>query len=342
MKKTYLLIVTFFLICALITAQDWTRTEIDIAKLGDGQTIVIDGVPDELWDNHEQFVLEIEDDNSYGVLPSIYETWFKMAWTDSSLLMILYRDDDDFADRWETGLEDWQSDRDEIFFDVNVNNLADGKGASDSQGDGQGSDYGHYQFTSIWVQGETEWSGSPSQWYHNAPFTFAYVIDGDEYYTEYEFPYSSLTINTELEPGADETFQGAEGVTFGLVVTVSDVDMSENPTDQTFRKFMRFVDEGGWEGMDSAAYVTMVGPIEVSVEDATYSNIAVYPNPASDYIMINNISAPVDIEIRNVIGQLILTRKDVGSSTKIDISMLSKGIYFMNIDDNITVKFITR
>ena len=326
----------------MLTAQDWTRTEIDIAKIGDGQEIIVDGVPDDLWDYHEQFDLEIEDDNNYGTFPTIYETWFKMAWTDSSLLMLLYRDDDDFADQWETGLADWQSDRDEIFFDVNVNTLVDGKGASDSQGDGQGADYGHYQFTSIWVQGQTEWVGSPNQWYHNAPFKFGYVIDGDEYYTEYEFPFSSLTINTDLVLGADPTFQGAEGVTFGLVVTVSDVDMSDNPTDETYRKFMRFVDEGGWDSMDSAAWVTMVGPIEVSVENETFDNIVVYPNPASDYIMITNISTPVDIEIRNVVGQLILTRRKVSSSTKIDISTLLNGVYFMNIDDYATVKFIVK
>ncbi len=341
MKKNYLLFAAL-LICSILTAQDeWTRTEINIVKLEDGSVPTIDGVVDALWADHEQFDILIEDDNTYFTLPSIYETWFKMTWNDSALFLLVYRDDDDFADQWETELADWQSDRDEIFFDVNVDNLVDGIGASDAQADGQGTDYGHYQFTSIWVQDQTEWSGNPGQWYHNAPFTFGYVLDGDEYYSEYEFPFSSLTINTDLLPDADPTFQGGDGVTFGFVITISDVDMSDNPTDETYRKFMRFVDEGGWDSMDSAAWVTMLAEAPpLSVENNNINNISVFPNPANYHIKISNISDPVDIEIRNIIGQFMMNRKNVLSTTEIDISKLSKGIYFITVDNNTTVKFV--
>ncbi|NJK87024.1 MAG: hypothetical protein HC906_14655, partial [Bacteroidales bacterium] len=155
------------------------------------------------------------------------------------------------------GLADWQSDRDEIFFDVNVGNLDDGIGASDAQQDATGAAYGHYQFTSMWQQNVESATYSPQQWYHNAPYVMGYIIDGDEYVTEYAFPFSSFTIDTELQPGADETFQPADGVTFGLEVVVSDVDMADEPTDETFRKFLRWADCNCWENMDAAGEVTL-------------------------------------------------------------------------------------
>ncbi|MBN2520679.1 MAG: hypothetical protein JXB17_09260, partial [Bacteroidales bacterium] len=300
MKKIYLLI-SALLLCSVIIAQDY---DLMIEKLADGEAPVIDGVVDALWDNHDQVDITIDDAEDYGIT-TINSAWFKMAWDDEALYLLLYRDDDDFATQWETGLADWQSDRDEIFFDVNVDELADGRGASDAQEGGTGAEFGHYQFTSIWVQDADEWSGSPGQWYHNAPFEFGYVLDGDEYYTEYKFPFSSLTINKELLPDADSTFQGGEGVIFGLVITISDVDMADNPTDQTFRKFMRWVDEGGWDTMDEAGRVLMSLPVAENVKNEYVNTYSTYPNPASDYIKISNISGSSDIQIFNVVGQLV-------------------------------------
>ena len=300
---------------------------------------VIDGVVDPVWDEIDAVNCEFEPTDDFGDA-SIFEGWFKMAWNDTAFFMLMYRDDDDFADQWETTLADWQSDRDEIFFDVHVDTLADGRGASDSQ---QGSSYGHYQFTSIWVQNATEWIGMPQQWYHNAPFYFGYVRTGDSYYTEYAWPFTSLTIDQAVLPGTDETFQAEAGVIFGLQVAIGDVDMYDNPTDETFRKWIKWVDEGGWDDMDDAGHVEL-GSEEITVPSLTESflaeNISVFPSPSGDFIQINGITKSSNIRIYNVTGGLVLSQDNVNSGTRINLVDLTQGVYFIRIVDGITLKFM--
>jgi hypothetical protein len=332
MKKVYLLIA----MCAVaftVVAQDLT-----IPKFADPP--VIDGNVDAVWDMIDPVYLEFEPDDDYGPA-TINEGWFKMGWNDSTLFLLMRRDDDDFADQWETGLEDWKSDRDEIFIDVNVDTLADGRGASDSQ---NGASYGHYQFTSIWVQDADEWVGNPNQWYHNAPFTFGYVFDTeDSYYTEYAFPFSSLTIDTELLPTADATFDGYPGVIFGFLPVIADVDMSDNPTDETFRKFLKWVDEGGWDTMDEAGQVELGADVISALGDSyTTGTITVYPSPAADYIQLNNLEKAVMVELYDVVGNLIMTQDNVDQGSRISISSLNSGIYFIRVDNEDAIMFIKK
>lgn len=58
--------------------------------------------------------------------------------------------------------------------------------------------------------------------------------------------------------------------------------------------------------------------------------LSIYPNPATDYIVIENIQTP--ITICNSIGQIILN--PIPCNGKIDISVLDKGIYFLRIEKN--------
>jgi len=291
--------------------------------------------------------LEVEqdpEDEGYFGPPTIYEGYFKMAWNDTALFMLVRRDDNEFADQWETGLQDWQSDRDEIFIDVNVDTLADGRGASNEQ-DGpsaNGSDYGHYQFTSIWVQDAATWVGMPNQWYHNAPFYFGYVLSGDAYFSEYAFPFSSLTIDTDLLPHADETFQGTEGVIFGLQVSMTDVDMIDNPQDESYRKFLMWIEDGGgWTEMDSAGHVELGADVISGIEESTgSSNFFAFPSPATDYIQVGNLTKPVTVEVYDVVGNLIIVQDNVSSDSRINLSSVYSGVYFLKVNDEVTIKFV--
>jgi hypothetical protein len=314
-------------------AQDLT-----IYKFADGKSPVIDGTVDAVWDMIDAVELTFEPTDDYGDA-SIYEGWFKMGWNADSLFLLMRRDDDDFANQWKTGLSDWQSDRDEIFFDVFTDTLADGRGASDSQ---SGASYGHYQFTSIWVQDAADWVGNPTQWYHNAPFKFGYSFDTDNsYFSEYAFPFSSLTIDTDLRPTGDATFQGEDGVTFGLQVAIGDVDMSDNPTDETFRKWLKWVDEGGWDDMDQAGMVLMDATIPSGLNEETVSiNIVAYPNPATDYIMIKNLVSCVDVEVYNMLGQKVLTQKNISAVSRLDVGSFAIGIYYIKLSSDETFKFV--
>ena len=332
MKKLFALLGFLLLSLAAFTQ------EITINKFEAGNAPVIDGEVDEVWDLVAAVDLTFEPTDDYGDA-SIDEGWFKMGWIDDTLFLLVRRADDDFANQWETALEDWKSDRDEIFLDVFTDTLADGRGASDAQ---KGASYGHYQFTSIWTQGVTEWVGNPNQWYHNAPFKFGYTFDSENsYYTEYAFPFSSLTIDQTLRLSGDATFQGGDGVTFGLLVVIADVDMADNPIDETFRKFLKWVDEGGWDDMDQAGKVHMSAALVSSVKDRTVGISPVaYPNPATGQIQISNIVLPLEVEIFDILGQLVLTQGNVTSDTRINIGSLNRGLYTIRLSNKQTIKFI--
>jgi hypothetical protein len=339
MKKIFTLLFGAFILTLMVHAQ-LEQQFIDIPKLADGAAITIDGSVDALWEMVEANYIEYDDPDDYGVT-TVFDCFFKMAWNDTALWVLVHRTDDDFADQWETGLADWQSDRDELFIDVHVDTLDDGRGASDSQDGAQGADWGHYQFTSIWQEGITQNSYMPSQWYHNRPFYFGYEFDGaDEYYSEYCFPFSSLTINTALLPESDATFQGEPGVTFGFVIVIADVDMSDSPTDQSFRKFMRWVPSGGWESMDTAGHVTLSEETISGIEFSTLENGAyAYPSPATNMISLGNLEGSARAVIYDVVGNEVMRIDEVYNGTPIDIALLRSGTYFIILNNREAIKF---
>jgi len=65
-------------------------------------------------------------------------------------------------------------------------------------------------------------------------------------------------------------------------------------------------------------------------------NLRVYPQPANDIIYIDNLEMEVNVEIYNIAGRKLLSEVTNGS---IDISNLSKGMFFLKIDDFKVLKF---
>lgn len=62
---------------------------------------------------------------------------------------------------------------------------------------------------------------------------------------------------------------------------------------------------------------------------ARLSNISVYPNPANDYIAINN-AEPVSIEVINTLGQVVKTA-ELNGSAPLNVADLKQGNYFIKI-----------
>ena len=59
-------------------------------------------------------------------------------------------------------------------------------------------------------------------------------------------------------------------------------------------------------------------------------NIAVYPNPVSETLIITSEGVPIEkIKVYSISGQIILTSENVQNS--IDVSGLSEGFYFLEI-----------
>ncbi len=74
---------------------------------------------------------------------------------------------------------------------------------------------------------------------------------------------------------------------------------------------------------------------ELAVSDVNKKSVQVYPNPVKDVLSVSNISTASSYEIFNTAGQIV--SKGTLSTGKVLVNKLTKGVYFINIDDNGTV-----
>jgi hypothetical protein len=83
----------------------------------------------------------------------------------------------------------------------------------------------------------------------------------------------------------------------------------------------------------------------LSISQIDHQDFKLYPNPASNRLVIqSSASENYHLKIINALGQVVLAQNNKVSSTDLDVSMLSKGLYFLNITSENsktqTIKFI--
>ena len=61
------------------------------------------------------------------------------------------------------------------------------------------------------------------------------------------------------------------------------------------------------------------------------SGLSIYPNPATDVLMISNDNTVDRVQMVNIFGSVVLDQNLQGASGKLDISALSPGIYFVTV-----------
>lgn len=79
--------------------------------------------------------------------------------------------------------------------------------------------------------------------------------------------------------------------------------------------------------------ISLVEKTVASVNDAFSSNIAIYPNPANDFIQISTNETITGLEIYNVIGKKVISSNNL-TNKKINVSNLTKGVYILKIMSN--------
>jgi len=65
----------------------------------------------------------------------------------------------------------------------------------------------------------------------------------------------------------------------------------------------------------------------------TNRDFKLYPNPTSDKLTIETKIQNAEIVIRDVLGQMVYSAKAIEASSTIDVSMLSKGVYFISLQN---------
>ena len=71
------------------------------------------------------------------------------------------------------------------------------------------------------------------------------------------------------------------------------------------------------------------------------SSISVFPNPVQETLTVNGVKKDALINVYSMNGALLKTVKAQDNSTKVDVSSLQQGIYFLQIDKQV-VKFIKK
>lgn len=68
----------------------------------------------------------------------------------------------------------------------------------------------------------------------------------------------------------------------------------------------------------------------------------IYPNPANDFIFIENISIGSKVDLFNVLGKNIKSVEIESHNQRLDINGLNSGVYFVKVDGKAASKFIKR
>ncbi|MCF8367304.1 MAG: T9SS type A sorting domain-containing protein, partial [Bacteroidales bacterium] len=105
-----------------------------------------------------------------------------------------------------------------------------------------------------------------------------------------------------------------------------------------------FPNQGTFE-INGLSKITAVDIWTEGIHKSQEELIRVSPNPAKDKISISGIdNYPVNVEILNVKGQVVLTFDNL-SASEINLSGLSRGMYFIHIQNNdfdVTRKLVIR
>ncbi len=72
----------------------------------------------------------------------------------------------------------------------------------------------------------------------------------------------------------------------------------------------------------------------LSVDDNSFDQLSVFPNPSNGTIWISNATILNNVEITSILGRRVLSQKIDASESSIDITSLANGVYLMTLTSN--------
>jgi hypothetical protein len=228
-------------------------------------------------------------------------------------------EDDDHYPAWESGGNAWEYDKPEIYFDVNdVLNDAAGPATASS---------GHYQLSPgfaeatydqlVTVAGTTQAPGG----------SVAYILTGESYVYEHAVTISSMSNLSAVAMDCATILALPEKVGFDATVIDQDQDVT-TARQRTIWQSGDGTEAEAWNSMDASGTITLVGTCESGINNVKTVNVAVSPNPVTDFLTIN---ADFDkVVINNILGQEISSMNQI-KTNKLDVGNLSQGVYIIKV-----------
>lgn len=145
-----------------------------------------------------------------------------------------------------------------------------------------------------------------------------------------------------------------EFMTWTMATTVNSMDSSANPLSLLGEDMVVHLIEddlyieikflswgvGGQGGMGSFVYERAFGNLTNTTElEQAESEIKLFPNPSTDFLMIQNLEKPQNILIYNTSGQVV-KQLQLNPNDQIDITILSFGMYIIRLEDGRSTTFV--
>jgi hypothetical protein len=151
-------------------------------------------------------------------------------------------------------------------------------------------------------------------------------------------------VNVNYKVGAASNFLGIQSLdqnvwtTYsGSIVVPRNQTAAEKhiPNIQMYDEATYYIDDLSltWQEWDEA---TMSVPIQ------DYSKVAIYPNPASQFITIDGVDDNANVDIYDISGKNVKSFMIKSKSQQMDISDLVKGIYLARLNNEQTTLFIKK
>jgi hypothetical protein len=84
-------------------------------------------------------------------------------------------------------------------------------------------------------------------------------------------------------------------------------------------------------GVESSQRLGVTVNLTADINDNAFSTLRLYPNPAEGILNIENVNDINTVSVTNTLGQKVFTKTINSSSAQVDVSSLSKGIYFVTV-----------
>jgi len=140
---------------------------------------------------------------------------------------------------------------------------------------------------------------------------------------EQVFPMVTIQLNQTPTSGAISIL--ANDSNLATTVTPLKSFMSADIIDDSMAIFPNVVNTNarGLSGTTSYEFTTLSTPEEITID------FAIYPNPTTDNLFINQVQDLTKVEVINMNGQLVLSKNN--NLEKINVSRLQNGMYFLKI-----------
>lgn len=140
----------------------------------------------------------------------------------------------------------------------------------------------------------------------------------------------SVSPNISFVNGANATIAAGEAMVLQVSLTLSSLG--------TFSSTLQFNTNIATQPTITIP-VTANGIEALSIATNTVKNVAIYPNPAQDFLFIENTGKAINIEIVDIFGKQLFVG-EVNKSLEINLSKYTAGVYFLQTSEGEVLKFV--